>query len=348
MNRFTLGIALTFVAGTALVFAQNKTGIEFKSKSGDFSISNISDQLFEGDPANNSVDFEFSGNPLQGRSNSQKLSFTATKATGQIRTGAAGTMYLLTTTLSGNVSVKQNPGTSEEVTLTSPSLTLKESPNRTSTSLTFPSALTISANDPNANLKAASGVVTLSGPANGNRILDQATLRGSVTATAVGNGQTTLTTNGLLLNQRASTSVFQLNNSFKFTNNSRDASGKPRTVTLNGTGGTITTPDITKASKGRPITNASIKGRVVITFAGSSNDGSPLNLTASGDRLTMDSKGEILLIGNVKIEGGGLDYQSDGESQTIYIQVDENMKPLKYGARGNPAKVNIKPDGGGN
>ncbi len=348
MKRLTLGITITVAACAAIVLAQNKTGVSFKSKSGDFEISNITEQVFELDAKTNAIDFEFDGKPLTGRSDSQKLSFTAAKAKGQIRNGSNGTMYLLNTTLSGNVVIRQNPGTSEEVALESTSLTLKETPNRASANLTFSSAITLTAKEPNTKLTASSGIVTLSGPANGNRQLDQVTLRGSVNVTANSNGVTKLTTTGLLLNQRPTTSVFQFNNSFTVTNSANDENGRPRTVKFTGTSGSITTPNITQKSNSRPITSASIKGRVNIDFDGRDKEGNAIDLHAEGDRLTMDAKGEILLIGNVKITGGGLDYQSDGESQTIYILVDNNMKPLKYGARGNPAKVSIKPDGGKN
>lgn len=348
MKRLTLGISITVLTCAALVVAQNKTGVSFKSKSGDFEISNISEQVFELDAQTNAIDFEFDGKPLTGRSDSQKLGFTAGKAQGQIRNGKNGTMYLLNTTLSGNVSIRQNPGTSEEVTVTSASMTLKEAPNRAAANLTFNSAVTLTAKDPNTTLTAASGVVTLSGQANGNRQLDQVTLRGAVNVTASTNGTTKLTTNGLILNQRPTTSVFQFNNSFTVTNSANDENGRPRTVKFTGVGGSITTPNITKASNARPIASANIRGRVKIDFDGRDKEGNPIDLHAEGDRLTMDAKGEILLIGNVKITGGGLDYQSDGESQTIYILVDNNMKPLKYGARGNPTKVNIKPGGGSN
>ncbi len=279
---------------------------------------------------------------------SQKLSFTANKAQGQIRNGKNGTMYLLNTTLSGGVTINQNSGTSEEVIVTSPSMTLKEAPNRASASLNFNSTVKIESKNPKTTLTAASGLATVSGLANGNRQLDQVTLKGTVNVTATNNGTTTLSTTGLILNQRSATSVFQFNNAFTVTNAAKDANGRTTTVKFNGASGSITTPNITQKSTGRPITNANIKGRIKIDFDGTDKEGNPINLHAEGDRLTMDSKGEILLIGNVKIIGGGLDYQSDGESQTIYILVDNDMKPLKYGARGNPTKVNIKPGGGSN
>jgi hypothetical protein len=347
MKRLTIGLTLTIATCAALVVAQNKTGVSFKSKSGDFEISNISDQVFELDAKTSAIDFEFDGKPLTGRSDSQKLSFTAAKAKGQIRNGKSGSMYLLSTTLSGGVTIRQNPGTSEEVSVVSASMSLKEAPNRAAASLNFSSAVTLTAKDPNTTLTANSGVITLSGPANGNRQLDQVTLKGSVNVTANNNGVTKLTTTGLLLNQRTSTSVFQFNNSFTVTNTAKDNNGRPRTVKFTGTSGSVTIPNITQKSNSRPISSASIRGRVKIDFDGTDKQGQPIDLHAEGDRLTMDSQGEILLIGNVKITGGGLDYQSDGESQTIYILVDNDMKPLKYGARGNPTKVNIRPGGGG-
>lgn len=347
MNRFALASVFGLAACAALVVAQNLTGIEFKSKSGDLSIANISEQLFESDPAAKSIDFEFSGKPLRGRSDSQKTAFEAASAKGQIRTGSGGTMYLLNATLSGGVTLWQNRGSSDEVSLQGSALTVKEAPNRLSMHVGVPGSLTLKGQDPDATITAAGGSVTLSGPAGKNRTLDQATLNGAVSLVARSNGTTTLKTTGLMLNQRPGSSVFQLNTSFVVSNSGQDPNGHTRQVTLEGRGGNFTTPDITKASTGRPLTSANIKGRVTVTFDGRTKSGDDLHLVAKGDRLTMDSGGKILLTGNVSIEGGGLDYQGEGASQTVYILVDDKMQPIRYGATGDPARINFKPDGGG-
>lgn len=346
MTTRTLALSLTLCATATLLIAQNTTGISFKSKSGDFEINNITDQLFEANPQTNAIDFEFSGKPLRGRSSSQKIAFTAARATGQIRSGKDGTMYLLKANLTGSVDITQNPGTSDEVQISSPSISISEAANRSSATVNFPGAVTIVSKNPASTITAAGGSATLIGSANTNRELRNVKLSGTVNATITQEGTTTLTTTGLDLDQAANSSTFNLSRPFTLTNNSKNPSGQPQKVILKATAGTITTPNITRASSGRPITTANLRGRVTIDFTGTDKDGSPVELSASGDRMTMDAEGEILLIGNVKITGNGLDYQSDGESQTVYIQVNERMEPTRYGARGNPAKVNIKPDGG--
>ncbi len=346
MTIRTLALSLTLCTTATLLIAQNTTGISFKSKSGDFEISNITDQLFEANPQTNAIDFEFTGKPLRGRSSTQKIAFTASRATGQIRSGKDGTMYLLKANLTGSVDVTQNPGTSEEVQITSPSMTISEAANRSSATINFPGPVTIHAKSPTTKITAAGGSASLVGSANTNRELRNVKLSGTVNATITQEGTTNLITTGLDLDQAANSSSFTLSRPFTLTNNSKNPSGQPQKVILKATAGTITTPNITKPSSGRPITTANLRGRVTIDFTGTDRDGSPVDLSASGDRLTMDAKGEILLIGNVKITGNGLDYQSDGESQTVYILVNEQMEPTRYGARGNPTKVNIKPDGG--
>lgn len=346
MNRPLIATTL-FTAAAVVVLAQNLTGVEFKSKSGDFSIANISEQMFESDAAAKAIDFEFSGKPLRGRSDSQSASFESLAAKGQIRSGSGGTMYLLSATLSGGVTLRQNPGKPDEVILSSPAVTLKEAPNRLAMTATFSGSLSVSAKDPDAKITAGSGTVTLSGPAGQNRSLDQATLRGSVSVTVNSQGTTSLKTTGLLLNQRSASTVFQMANPFTIVRTAQDGTGRPVRVEFKGTSGNVTTPDITKASKGRPVTQASIQGPVTVTFDGKSKDGDDLHLVARGDRMTLDPAGKLLLTGNVSIEGGGLDYQSQGSGQTVYILLDETMKPTRYGAAGDPAKIDVKPNGGG-
>lgn len=346
MTTRTIAFSIFLIATSALLVAQNTTGISFKSKSGDFEISNITEQLFEANPNTNAIDFEFTGKPLRGRSSTQRIQFNADRATGQIRSGKDGTMYLLKSNLSGKVTVTQNPGTAEQVTLDSPSITITEAADRSSATILFPGSISIVAKDPATKITAAGGSATLVGSANTTRELRNIKLSGTINATITQAGTTNLATSGLTLDQATNATTFNLDRPFTLTNSSQNNVGKPQRVVLKATAGTLTTPSINKSSSGRPITSANLRGRVTIDFTGTDKDGEPINLTASGDRLTMDAKGEILLIGNVKIAGNGLDYQSDGESQTVYIQVNESMEPTRYGARGNPAKVNIKPDGG--
>ncbi|QYK52417.1 MAG: hypothetical protein KF824_09120 [Fimbriimonadaceae bacterium] len=355
--KFPLLISCLIVSSIGLVVAQNKTNISFKSKSGDFAIENISEQLFEGDPSTNSVDFEFSGNPLQGRSASQNLTFTSAKAEGKIRSEKNGKMYLLTATLSGGVTLNQNPKADESFTLKSQSLTITEAADRKSATVKIPSSLTITANGGGfpGNITAASGTVLLSGPPDKDRTLDKATLSGAVNANFTQTDSkkkkslSNIQTVGLTMDQQGPSTLFQFGNKFTYTRTGVDEKGNPTKATFTGLGGNIVTPDITKASKGRPVSSANISGPVVMTFEGKNSDGEDVTITAKGDKATMDASGQILLTGNVSIVGSGLDYQSEGSAQTIFVVVNDDMKPIRYGARGNPAKVNIKPtkDGDG-
>jgi lipopolysaccharide export system protein LptA len=341
MNKslFALGLAILLVA---ITFSQASTRASLKSKSGDFAIENISEQLIEANEKQ--VIFELDGSPLRGRSNSQRLSFESKRAKGTAIREKAGTMFLQTVTLTGDVAIKQNPGKPDETVVRSDSMTLKEAANRARATVTFSNPVTVVDEARKANLTAQSGSVTFIGGPNEEREVELITLKGGAVAKIQRDSTTTLSTNLILVNQRKSSSVFQFSSPITITDSGKDQSGRARSIKLTGSGGSVTVP---KSSQGRPISNANIQGRVTITFDGFDKDGAPLDLVASGDRLTMNESGEILLIGNVKIEGGGLDYESQGTSQTIFIQVDNDMKPLRYGARGNPAKVDIKPDGGG-
>jgi len=353
--KFPLFISCLAVGCIGLVVAQNKTNISFKSKSGDFAIENISEQMFEGDPSTNSVDFEFTGSPLNGRSASQNLTFTTKKAVGKIRSEKNGKMFLLTATLSGGVTLTQNPKANESFSLKSASLTITEAADRSSATVKIPSALTITGNSGGipGTIKAASGTIVLLGAADKDRTLDKATLSGAVDATFTqtdANGrssQSSIDTVGLTLDQQASTTLFNFANKFVYTRIGRDEKGNPTKATFTGLSGSIVTPNITQAAKGRPVTSANIAGPVTMTFDGKNAEGEDVRIVAKGDKATMDANGQILLTGNVSIEGSGIDYQSEGSAQTIFVNVDENMKPIRYGARGTPAKVDIKPTGGG-
>lgn len=344
-------ITVSVLCGAAMVLAQNKTNISFKSKSGDFAIENIAEQMFEGVSGTNIVDFEFTGAPLNGRSNTQKLTFKANKATGKIRSESNGKMFLQTATLSGSVSLTQNPNTNESVTLTSQSLTITEATDRKSATVKIPSALKITGSSKGipGTITASSGTVTLVGPPDKDRTLDKADLNGAVNAdfsqtdSKKRTSKSNIATVGLKLDQQGDSTVFNFANKFTYTRIGVDENGNPTKATFTGISGQIVTPDITREMSGRPVRTANIAGPVVITFDGKNKEGEDVTIVAKGDKATMDTNGQILLTGNVSIVGSGIDYQSEGSAQTIFVIVDEQMKPIRYGARGNPAKVDIKP-----
>lgn len=334
-----------------ITMAQSSTNVSFKSKSGDFAIENIAQQLFEGQPGSNSIDFEFSGKPLRGRSSSQNLSFTAQTAKGQIRSLSEGKMYLLSATLSGGVNLTQNPAGSS-FTLKGQTLEYSESADRNSATITVPGALSITGNSKGQpiDIQAAGGQVKLAGAAGSDRTLSEARLTGKVRAMldSLGAGgksnKNLVETTGLTLNQLSAESRLTFPNAFTFTQSGPDANGRAQSVTLNAKGGTLSLPP--QGSAGRPIRQADLDGRVRIEFKGFDKQGERVELVASGDKLQMNTEGRIVLVGNVELSGNGLDYSSQGASQTVYIQVDEQMKPVQYGAAGSPSEIKLKPGGG--
>ncbi len=341
-----LGVAL-------LAWAQNSSDVSFKSKSGDFAIENIAQQLFQGDAATNSIDFEFSGKPLLGRSNSQNLSFTASHAEGKIRSSPGGNMFLLNATLTGSVAITQNPQGSEFV-LKGEKVEYSEAQNRGSATVRVPGSLSIvgQSNGSPIDIRAGGGSVVLLGPAGSARTLSQADLTGRVVADIGSPGpagkprQNRVETTGLTLTQESGASKFSFRNAFTFRQSGTDEAGRAQSVMVTGASGSILTPPIGGRTSGRSIRSADIAGRVKITFQGFDRNGEKVDLQAQGDRLTMNANGRILLTGNVELSGNGLDYTSSGASQSVFIQVDENMKPQQYGASGNPSEITFKPGGG--
>lgn len=346
-------LAFPFLGVALLAWAQNSTDVSFKSKSGDFAIENIAQQLFQGDPTTNSIDFEFSGKPLRGRSSSQNLTFTASNAEGKIRSASGGKMFLLSATLSGGVTLTQNPAGGQFV-LKGSKVEYAEAANRGSATVRVPGDLTITGESSGSpvDIRAGGGSVVLLGPAGSDRTLSQADLTGRVVADIGSPGPAAkprknhIETTGLTLTQASGESKFSFRNPFTFTQSGVDEAGRTQSMTLRGSSGTVFAPALGGKSSGRSIRRADIQGRVKITFTGFDKNGEPLDIQAAGDRLTMNAEGRIVLTGNVELSGNGLDYSSSGASQSVYIQLDEQMKPVRYGATGNPSEVTFKPGGG--
>lgn len=338
--------------------------VRFASRNGDFAIENIRDELFEGDPATGRFTFEFAGSPLRGRSNNQNLSFTARQAQGEARTtrapgqtsGRADSIFLAQADLSGAVVLVQNPGTPTSRTLRTERLAFQEAPDRQSASISLPAPFRLESGPQKDTLRAAAGTLTLAGPPTQDRRLTQAVLRGGVSANittnnAQGSTRTSLETARLTLAQTGQTTRFTLPNRFTFSQSTSQKSPREnlrRTITIRAASGTIVIPDIEKTNPpgSRPITSADIKGRVFLTLDSvtTTPDGDqPLKITAEGDSLVFTPEGELRLFGSVIVTSDDFAYTRRGTSQILFILLDQDMRILRYGSRGEPTRTEIRP-----
>lgn len=338
------------IGGTCIVavlVAQQPETTRFASKKGDFAIENIQKEFFEG--SGGSVEFEFSGSPLRGYSRSQALDFEALKAEGSAKSGADKSMFLNEATLSGNVRLWQNKGTADERLLTTASLTMAESGDRSSATVTLPGAFQVKSKSGTDGLSAGSGKIVFSGGAGQTRVMRSASLSGGVMASVS-------SADGTHRMDSSSVKIDQVSGGTKFTfasdlvSNHQVNGATNRTVSFTAQSGWVSTPDITKRTgKGkRPVTGADLVGPVTIKVVSvSAKDKEPLTITAKGDHLTMDENGVLVLKGNITVESDDLSYARSGTSQELYVNFGPDMEVLKYGSRGAPAKVEIKPKGGG-
>ncbi|MDI9637338.1 hypothetical protein QPK87_10440 [Kamptonema cortianum] len=355
LNRHGSWFLLVALATVAIAAPQQRL-FTWESKKGDFAIRQIQSQLIEGAP-DSGFKVEFKGSPLTGFSKSQSIDFTGTTLNATIKTASGGSMFLDSGTLTGQVTLWVDKGKASEQTLTTSTLSFKENADRSGANVTLPQSFVVVAKRDgaeSARITAQSGSLVLSGKADQNRTITSAQLSGALTAKTSGTRgsatySTTLSTQSLRMREGDVGSVFTLSNAFQFVDQeSAGGSGSARKFSLSGSGGTLTLPSVFGASKrtGRPIKSASISGKVILvleTTPAKGGNAEPSVIRATGDKLTMDASGRIELSGNVEMETDSL----KGSSDFAYILVDENMKVLKYGAGGNPAKADYKPSSGG-
>ena len=332
---------------SALIAGQVGETTRFASKKGDFSIENIAKEFFEGSAG--TVEFEFSGTPLRGKSTAQSLAFEALTAKGTAKSASDKSMYLSVATLSGDVRLWHNRGKSEERLLTTKSLTLTEAQDHSSATVTLPGSFQVVSKSGDDDISAGAGKIVFAGKSGSERVMRSATLSGAVQVSAS-------TENGAHKLKSSSVVIEQVSTGTRFTfpsdlDTSHRLTGQgTRTVTFKAQSGWVTTPDIMKRSPfhGRPVTGAELRGPVTIKIVSvSAKEKEPMTITATGDNMTLDSNGVLILRGNITVESDDMSYTRSGTSQELYVNFGPDMEVLKYGSRGAPAKVEIKPKGGG-
>ncbi|MCA0360348.1 MAG: hypothetical protein LCH41_04775 [Armatimonadetes bacterium] len=327
----------------------------FVSRALDFGILNISSWIFQGVNESGQITFDFAGKPLKGYSKSQRLDFEAAKAEGELRRISGGGLYIQKGTLSGSVKIWLEKGQKSQSLLTSEVIRVEELANRDRLVLTFPGAVTFAGQD-DQNLRAGSGTFVFVGKPNQPKGFAGGELKGGVkgsvkTFGGKTNAINTIDTGALQLIPAEATFDFVFPSAFTFgqvATISGPNGSETRTITFSGTKGEFKIPNETTGTV-RPIRSATVEGRVKITIKSvAPGQDEPLEITAEGDRLTMDEAGEMRLVGNIRLESDTLSYRRTGSSEVLYIQFNDLMEVVKYGSKGNPSKVEIekKEDGG--
>lgn len=327
----------------------------FVSRTLDFGILNISSWIFQGVNESGQITFDFAGKPLKGYSKSQRLDFEAAKAEGELRRISGGGLYIQKGTLSGDVKIWLEKGQQSQNLLTSEVIRVEELAGRDRLVLSFPGAVTFAGQD-GQNLRAGSGTFVFIGQPGQTREFAGGELKGGVKGTvktfgAKTNATNTIDTSALQLSPTEISFDFIFPGAFTFgqvATVTGPNGNETRTVTFSGTKGEFKIPSETTGTV-RPIRSATVEGRVRITVKSvAPGQEEPLEITAEGDRLTMDEAGEMRLIGNIRLESDTLSYRRTGSSEVLYIQFNDLMEVVKYGSKGNPSKVEIekKEDGG--
>lgn len=354
-------LALTVAGSVVAEVPPVQDGTEWKTNNGDLSISNIGSYTIKG--ATSSLQAEFRGSPLRGRSVFQNFEFTASSLTGNLKQVDRTRWYLADGQISGSVVMTQ-VADEETFTLRTNTVNLKENPAQTELSFGIPGRLELDSNL-GRSVRAGTGTV-LFDTVGEERQLTKLTLGSGYTASGSSvddstrvKSDYTVVGNSATLTTLATTEQFVSPGKLDLTiDQSGGRAGQnsqynEKKLDFKSSGGTIVFPKAGAA--GRPIRSADLNGRITgvvdtwVQIEGDEDEAptwEKFKVTVSGDRLTFSEAGVLRLAGNVQFRIDGLQGFT-GSGNELLVRFDAQMNVLSWETRGGPGTIQELKDGDG-